>query len=92
MLHNLNVSIKNKNIEEEGEGVVIYFLNQNYECLSLAKLKTLDCKTLTLFQIKFIVRSENHWEIVYNKRGILLRHIKIYKIILKLMKDRKSNT
>lgn len=40
----MEIEISKKPINEEGEGCVLYFCNQeNNECLSLAKLKTIEC-------------------------------------------------
>ncbi|CAD8075566.1 unnamed protein product [Paramecium sonneborni] len=43
-LNKLKEIIKIKSIEEEGEGAVLYFLNDSNQCLSLGKLKTIEYK------------------------------------------------
>ncbi|CAD8065097.1 unnamed protein product [Paramecium primaurelia] len=43
-LKKLKEIIKMKSIEEEGEGAVLYFLNDQDQCLSLGKLKTIEYK------------------------------------------------
>lgn len=45
MLDDLHRQVSNMSIEEEGEGVVLYFCNADSgECLCLGKLKTVQCK------------------------------------------------
>lgn len=42
LINNIYKEISLKSMEEAGEGVVLYFCEEG-KCLSLAKLKTIDC-------------------------------------------------
>jgi hypothetical protein len=50
--------ISAKSITDEGEGCVLYFCNsETNECLSLAKLKTIECTKFSYIYIDRIARK-----------------------------------